>query len=58
MEKAGTFEDTYTRYPFAPLVTVGIAVAAGLKRIGGTLAPVRKGGVRRDTIKGAVGHTA
>ena len=31
MNKLNTFEATYTRYPFAPLVALGIAIAAVLK---------------------------
>ena len=31
MAKSSTFENTYSRYPFAPLVTLAVAVAAWLK---------------------------
>ncbi len=31
MNRLNTFEATYTRYPFAPLVALGIAIAAVLK---------------------------
>lgn len=35
MNKSMTFETTYTRYSFAPLVAFGIAVAAGLNSVFG-----------------------
>lgn len=39
MELATTFETTYTRYPFAPLVAFGIAAAKALKDAGNTFGP-------------------
>ncbi len=37
MAKARTFETTYSRYSFAPLVALGIAIAAWFKtHFGGT----------------------
>lgn len=35
MKQSNTFETTYTRYPFAPLVALGVSIAAGIKSIGG-----------------------
>jgi hypothetical protein len=32
MKKTATFETIYHRYPFAPLVELGLALAAWLKR--------------------------
>ncbi|MFQ5626139.1 MAG: hypothetical protein ACE5FM_05740 [Methyloligellaceae bacterium] len=58
MTKAATFEATYTRYPFAPLVELGIVIAAWLKRVttrdGKSDKPSRDSGV----AGGAVGHAA
>lgn len=48
MNKAMTFEMTYTRYPFAPLVELGLALAAWFK--GKTNSP--------SHVSGAIGHAA
>jgi len=58
MTKAATFETTYIRYPFAPLVELGIAIAAWLKRV--TTDTRKSGKSSRDTgaAGGAVGHAA
>ena len=57
MNKAMTFEATYARYPFAPLVELGLALAAWLK---GTSSKVGKAGKTNQSgnVTGAVGHAA
>ncbi len=57
MNKAATFETTYTRYPFAPLVKLGLTIAALLK---GTANKADKPGKANHTgpVSGAVGHAA
>ena len=53
-----SFEETYPRYPFAPLVELGIAIAAWLKRV--TTRTGKSGKSSRNTgaAGGAVGHAA
>lgn len=48
MNKATTYEMTYTRYPFAPLVELGLALAALFKGKSN----------RPNHVSGAVGHAA
>lgn len=57
MKKEMTFEKTYTRYPFAPLVTLGLEIAAWLKRMtkdAGKPAKAKHAG----EVTGKVGHAA
>ena len=42
MNQSKTFETTYTRYPFAPLVALGIAVAEALKSAGNAVQPAER----------------
>jgi len=57
MNKAATFETTYTRYPFAPLVELGLAFAAWLK--GSTNKADKSGKANHSgNVTGAVGHAA
>jgi hypothetical protein len=57
MTKQATFETTYPRYPFAPLVKLGLVISAWLK---GTARNASKtdGAKRKDRTQGAVGHAA
>lgn len=57
MQKEATFEATYTRYPFAPLVALGIAIAKGLKQITGKAVPADQRG-EQELIKAGAGHAA
>ena len=50
MNQATTFETTYIRYPFAPLVELGMALASLLK--GG------HGADKSGNVSGALGHAA
>ena len=58
MAKTSTFESTYTRYSFAPLVELGVAIAAWFKRnfgeTNGTAGHDRKTGAKPH----ALGHAA
>ena len=58
MTKAATFETSYNRYPFAPLLEAGMAIAAWLKRV--TTGAGKSGKSLRDAgvADGAVGHAA
>jgi len=56
MNKTATFETTYTRYPFAPLVELGLAVAAWLKRAAKNADKAHRSS-RQTGIGGAAGHT-
>ena len=58
MTKAATFETTYTRYPFAPLVELGIAIAAWLKRVMTRTGKSGKPSRNTGASGGAVGHAA
>jgi hypothetical protein len=57
MKKAATYETTYTRYPFAPLVELGLALAAWLK---GFANKSDKSGTANNSgsVSGAIGHAA
>lgn len=44
MEQSKSFEATYTRYSFAPLVAFGIAVAAGFNSVFGKTSADRRNG--------------
>jgi hypothetical protein len=57
MQKQATFEATYTRYPFAPLVALGIAIAKGLKQITGKSVPADQRG-EQELIEAGAGHAA
>ena len=43
MSQVKTFEMTYVRYPFAPLVALGVAIAAAFKPSGGNVKPAKQG---------------
>jgi len=43
MTRSNSFETTYTRYPFAPLVALGVAIAAAFKSTGGKSKPATRG---------------
>ena len=53
MNKTSTYETTYPRYPFAPLVELGLAIAAWLND---TANKAGKSG--NSNQPGAVGHAA
>jgi hypothetical protein len=57
MNKTETYETTYTRYPFAPLVELGLALAAWLK---GTANKSGNSGKAKQSrpFTGAIGHAA
>lgn len=57
MNKAKTFETTYTLYSFAPLVKMGLVIAAWFK---GTAGKTDKSGKAHHAgpVSGAVGHAA
>ncbi len=58
MNKVKTFETTYPRYSFAPLVELGLAIAAWFKS---TASKTDKSGKAHDhagPVSGAVGHAA
>ncbi|MEM8744651.1 MAG: hypothetical protein AAGF14_08470 [Pseudomonadota bacterium] len=58
MAKTNTFESTYTRYSFAPLVELGLTVAAWFKTSFGG-AKGKAGGDRTPGAKPeALGHVA
>ena len=57
MNKAETYETTYTRYPFAPLVELGLALAAWLKGKANKAGNTGKAKQSGD-VTGAVGHAA
>jgi len=58
MTKAATFETTYPRYPFAPLVELGIAIAAWLKRVTSQDGKSDKHAHHTGINGGAVGHAS
>lgn len=58
MSKTKTFEESYRRYPFAPLVEFGIAVAAWLKSTFCGKSANGKDGRHSRMARGAVGHAA
>jgi hypothetical protein len=58
MNKAKTFETTYTRYPFAPLVKRGVDAAAWLKRVFGKARVAGNDGRHGGVGTGVVGHAA
>ncbi len=57
MNKTQTFETTYTRYPFAPLVELGLALAALLKIKANKSGHSGKAKPSRP-FTGAIGHAA
>ena len=57
MNKTETYETTYTRYPFAPLVELGLALAAWLKGKANKSGNSGKAKQSRPFI-GASGHAA
>ncbi len=57
MNKTETYETTYTRYPFAPLVELGLALAAWLKGTANKSGNSGKAKQSRPFI-GASGHAA
>lgn len=57
MNKTESYETTYTRYPFAPLVELGLALAAWLK--GTANKPGNSGNANKSRpVTGAIGHAA
>ena len=58
MNKTANFETTYTRYPFAPLVDMGLAIAAWLKQMAGTAGKSRQPDRHTGVGGGAVGHAS
>lgn len=44
MKQSKSFEATYTRYSFAPLVALGMAIVAGLRSVAGKATPATQGG--------------
>lgn len=57
MNKTESYETTYTRYPFAPLVELGLALAAWLK--GTANKPGNSGNADKSRpVTGAIGHAA
>jgi hypothetical protein len=57
MKKTETFETIYTRYPFAPLVELGLALAAWLKSTANKSGHSGKAKPSRP-FTGAIGHAA
>ena len=57
MNKATTYEASYPRYPFAPLVELGVALAAWLKAKANKAGNSGKTGQSGD-VTGALGHAA
>jgi hypothetical protein len=53
MARDDTFETTYPRYDFAPLVEIAIALGGGLKRLVSAIRRTRPG-----TIDTGLGHPA
>ena len=58
MTKTMKFETTYTRYPFAPLVELGLAIAAWLKRTAKKAGESHGSGRHNGVGGGAVGHAS
>ena len=58
MTEAKTFESTYTRYPFAPLVELGLTVAGWLKRTFGGNSATANGSHHTGSKPGALGQAA
>ncbi|GBE43901.1 hypothetical protein BMS3Bbin10_01984 [bacterium BMS3Bbin10] len=58
MTKKMTFENTYTRYPFAPLVDLGLAIAKWLKRAAKTAGKSRPSDRHTGVGGDAVGHAS
>jgi hypothetical protein len=53
MTRHDTFETTYPRYEFAPLVDIAIALGGGLKRLVSAIRRTRPG-----TVDTSLGHPA
>jgi len=51
MKQSKSFEATYTRYSFAPLVALGMAIVAGLRSGAGKANPATQGD--RKTLIGS-----
>ncbi len=58
MTRTTKFETTYTRYPFAPLVELGLVIAAWLKRTTKSASESRDSGRHTGIGGDAVGHTS
>lgn len=58
MKKEMTFEKIYTRYPFAPLVTLGLEIAAWLKRVTKDARKEPAKAKHAGNVTGKVGHAA
>ncbi len=58
MTKTATYEMTYTRYPFAPLVDLGLAISAWLIRMAKNADKSRRSGRHTGGGNGAAGHAS
>lgn len=58
MAKTSTFETTYIRYPFAPLVALGVAIAAWFKTDFGGTNNAAGNGRSAGSKPEALGHAA